>query len=624
MSEENILNLEEEPSEPSQPGGLVPAEHWEQELFAGTARLLRDAVSPIGARIENLRNALADVSASLNRLTDEAQISSEVNKIVLSVNGLVSEELTKSSENQRQQLEEARRELADEWSRRLEERSAEIREESASRILELETLLKAGREALELAVKSNAASSGSDRMADVMLAINDINAQRTQADTLSALVQHATSFAPRLLFFVVRSGVAVGWRAAGFSNGLDDESVSTLSVAVDETTLIGRALLGTLSESGPASLEETERVLGRFAAPAPMQALAIPLVVRGRAAAVLYVDTGNEPGGAINTAALEIIVQAGSMGIELLPTRRGEPGPPNPKPNTTAARGTTPLPRPSEEAPQAAPPPTPFNPAVPLKAAVTDPTPDRDRDRSTWPERGRGWGMTRELGGEPDASPETSTVAKPAAPPSEISWGNEPSPIASEVPSQVHSLVTPVEVVTDEQGLAAVDSSGLPRPASTDEMPPWSSVPMPEVRQPVAGPAVDTLGLSTSPERVTKPVPEFERGSRPVGDTLPPGAPPPQTTESEQRAHNDARRFARLLVSEIKLYNGAKVSEGRRNYDLYSRLAEEISRSRRVYEKRVSPAVAARFDYFYDELVQTLADGDKEKLGVDCPGPQLR
>ena len=97
-----------------------------------------------------------------------------------------------------------------------------------------------------------------------------------------------------------------------------------------------------------------------------------------------------------------------------------------------------------------------------------------------------------------------------------------------------------------------------------------------------------------------------------------------QSTESEQRAHNDARRFARLLVSEIKLYNGVKVSEGRRNYDLYSRLAEEIDRSRKVYDKRVSPAVAARFDYFYDELVQTLADGDKEKLGADCPGPQLR
>ena len=96
---------------------------------------------------------------------------------------------------------------------------------------------------------------------------------------------------------------------------------------------------------------------------------------------------------------------------------------------------------------------------------------------------------------------------------------------------------------------------------------------------------------------------------------------PVPTSETEQRAHNDARRFARLLVSEIKLYNAAKVTEGRRNFDLYQRLKDEIDRSRKVYDKRVSPAVATKFDYFYDELVQTLAEGDAAKLGANCPGP---
>ena len=98
-------------------------------------------------------------------------------------------------------------------------------------------------------------------------------------------------------------------------------------------------------------------------------------------------------------------------------------------------------------------------------------------------------------------------------------------------------------------------------------------------------------------------------------------AVPTPTSETEQRAHNDARRFARLLVSEIKLYNAARVNEGRRSLDLYDRLKDEIDRSRKVYDKRVSPAVATRFDYFYDELVQTLAEGDTNKLGPNCPGP---
>ncbi len=96
---------------------------------------------------------------------------------------------------------------------------------------------------------------------------------------------------------------------------------------------------------------------------------------------------------------------------------------------------------------------------------------------------------------------------------------------------------------------------------------------------------------------------------------------PNPAIETEQRAHDDARRFARLMVSEIKLYNASKVSDGQRNYDLYDRLKDTIDRSRKVYDNRVSPVVAARFDYFYDELVQTLAEGDPAKLGKNCPGP---
>jgi hypothetical protein len=83
--------------------------------------------------------------------------------------------------------------------------------------------------------------------------------------------------------------------------------------------------------------------------------------------------------------------------------------------------------------------------------------------------------------------------------------------------------------------------------------------------------------------------------------------------------HNDARRFARLLVSEIKLYNEQKVREGRTQGDIYERLREDIDRSRQMYDKRVAPPVAARYDYFYHELVSTLAEGDPSKLGSDYP-----
>jgi len=91
-------------------------------------------------------------------------------------------------------------------------------------------------------------------------------------------------------------------------------------------------------------------------------------------------------------------------------------------------------------------------------------------------------------------------------------------------------------------------------------------------------------------------------------------------SEEERRLHNDARRFARLLVSEIKLYNEQKVVDGRQQSDLYDRLREYIDRSREMYDKRVKPEVAQKFDYFHHELVNTLAEGDAAKLGHSYPG----
>jgi hypothetical protein len=90
---------------------------------------------------------------------------------------------------------------------------------------------------------------------------------------------------------------------------------------------------------------------------------------------------------------------------------------------------------------------------------------------------------------------------------------------------------------------------------------------------------------------------------------------------SEEQLHKDAYRFARLLVAEIELYNEVEVYEGRRNADLYQRLKKEIDRSREIYERRISPVIAGQSNYFYEELVNTLAEGDASKLGPGWEEP---
>jgi hypothetical protein len=98
---------------------------------------------------------------------------------------------------------------------------------------------------------------------------------------------------------------------------------------------------------------------------------------------------------------------------------------------------------------------------------------------------------------------------------------------------------------------------------------------------------------------------------------------PVEVSEQERSQHVGARRFARLLVSEIKLYNEQKVKEGRAEGDLYERLRETIDRSREMYNKRYAISVGSRYDYFHHELVNTLAEGDESRLGQGYPGASV-
>ncbi len=88
-------------------------------------------------------------------------------------------------------------------------------------------------------------------------------------------------------------------------------------------------------------------------------------------------------------------------------------------------------------------------------------------------------------------------------------------------------------------------------------------------------------------------------------------------SEQDADVHRKAQRFARLLVDEIKLYNQAKVAEGRKNKDLYDRLKEDIDKSRATFKKRYGNTVAASVDYIQAELVRSLAEDDISVMGAN-------
>jgi hypothetical protein len=164
---------------------------------------------------------------------------------------------------------------------------------------------------------------------------------------------------------------------------------------------------------------------------------------------------------------------------------------------------------------------------------------------------------------------------------------------------------------------------------------PTASLREPEVVEPAAAePAAAAPGeeLFVVEETVPEPEPEMTPVVADASATVHfkvPVAPPPPVAPSapappaaparspeEERRHEEARRFARLLVSEIRLYNEQAVQAGKIARDIYQRLKDDIDRSREMYEQRVSLDVRSNSNYFFDELVRILADGEPDALGM--------
>ena len=139
---------------------------------------------------------------------------------------------------------------------------------------------------------------------------------------------------------------------------------------------------------------------------------------------------------------------------------------------------------------------------------------------------------------------------------------------------------------------------------------------------PPAPPAAPTSGEDSGTVMLNVKDIEAHALSQGAAPSAPASAPPPSSPASldsmdpdTRKQHEDAKRFARLLISEIKLYNEAKVQQGRQKRGIYNLLRDDIERSRQLYSERVSSDIRGATGYFDEELIRILADGDAGALG---------
>ena len=465
---------------------------------------------------------------------------------------------------------------------RMDERLEEpaVSPEAPLAVAVAEHLRNARNLGIETAAAESTRARASSDIALIKAAVDELDDQHTQAEILNALVNRSAAFAPRVAFFVLKNDRATGWRARGLAGTVGDDAVRELSIAVQSDTLLGEAARTRSTWAGePGSHAEDHTVYQHFGGEPPQRMVAVPLVAREKAVAVLYADSAGQDADAVNLEALETLVRVAGMSVELLAARR----------HPSAEGSAAPASRPAAAAPQ-----------------------PRHEEHARHEEQPRREEHARRE--EPAHAPEP----RPAS--------FEPQPIAAEAQRE------PAPSFADEPASHAAEPPSWrePQPEPSFQTQPESSfntrpehavpfAPQPEPSRPE--PAHAEAFAPSAPEA---PAASPAQPVSPLGSTRRYGSMdmdfPVEVAEDEKRYHNEARRFARLLVSEIKLYNEQKVREGRDSSDLYERLREDIDRSRQMYDKRVRPEVSSRYDYFDHELVNMLAEGDRNKLGADYPG----
>jgi hypothetical protein len=358
-------------------------------------------------------------------------------------------------------------------------------------------------------------------IAVLLSAMAEVDTGANLTEVLTSLVNESSKQVDRVAMFIIKGANAVGWYAKGFDM---NDAVKQLQIPLANDTIF-RTIQNDRAPVlfDPQSTGQTAQSLQRMGS-LGTSAIAAPMVLRDKLAAVLYCDTTG-PMSDPQAAFIDSLVRFAAKTTDLLSF----------VPRTPGAR-----------------------PAPPVVQALGSP-------------------------GRAEVLPARTSPPSPPPPP--------PAP------------KPPVPEASGTVMFTQAQMAGLHQTATAPPPTPPPPPPPPPPKSDGAGTVMFTAS-------------QMDQMRQQMSQMKPPAPPAaPAMSPEETKAHEDAKRFARLIVSEIKLYNEAKVTEGRKAKDLHTRLKEDIERGRQMYHDRISPGLRNNTNYFHDELVRLLAGGDASALG---------
>ncbi len=482
---------------------------------------------------------------------------------------------------------------------------------------------------------AGAPAAGGEAVSALFDAVAAIDRGNSQQEVLAALLEGLGRFAGRSALFLTRADGAQGWGSYGFED-LTGE-IQDVVLSYDQGPL---AVLAEGRGCVALSAEECRDLCARIGASPGTEGLLVPFVLRDRLAAALYADRSPDDAPLAHQQ-LQLLAYVGSLAVESLTLRQRNETPTLQVASADAeAPGVALWEAPAAEAAEpaaeeAVPPPPPTEPP-PTEPQPAEPEPTEPQLSEPQLSEPQPIGETVIEGlVEPVVEPVveervTEELPLPEAPAETVSEApaTEPEPAVGDeewqLPTMPEELAQPAaepEPAPEEEPARPFEAPAPPAEEATAmEAPAAAATGGDELATAEAEPHPAPAEPAPLTEEEAAGAPSGSTEVRPPTDVSGPGwaftASRAATESSDDSQHEEARRLARLLVTEIKLYNEEQVEEGRRGKDIYARLREDIDRSRQIFNERVEAEVREQTDYFHEEMVRILAGGNEEALGL--------
>jgi hypothetical protein len=444
------------------------------------------------------------------------------------------------------------------------------------------------------------APSAPSSSSDLARAVSEIQLGTSQREVLRAMLDASARYAARVALFVVKGSHATGWQGRGFakSDAIKDFALDENAPAIARVIgkALGRATADRIAASLPAADPADDmdaRFFQQVGTPASGEIRIFPLILKDKVAALVYADSGTGSAGLLDAGSLELLVLSTSAWLEVNSLRKQAQKEPSALHADSASIQSADAPTYSAHSATATAFPAFNDPFASQAPAFAPPR-----------------AMAAAAAGGTSAAFASDAFEAPAT--------EAPSVDAqTEVQNNVQN-----DVQTDSQYDVQADTlynvqTDVQTKAQTEIQAEAQTTFAPGVTE-------SESVISPWPSEVQTAIAEMEPALAeplPLGHAETAAAPQPMPAAAlspeDQDIHRKAQRFARLLVDEIKLYNQAKVADGRQNRDLYDRLKEVIDKSRVTYQKRYGNTVAASANYLEHEIMRSLAEDDPSIMGAN-------